>query len=361
MLDDFNESAPSGRNGVPYFDQQLAKAKAKVAQLRGLPMPTLPSRTKDDVALDDPELEAMLVALAGDAPTPAAAPAGVGAANVAESANEAGGGEGPAPLVVPLASGSTGPSPDTVFPVSLDDEALDVPDPVFALTALARRMLVSKDYRSERAEYCRLQLQLNRIGLLAPAYRPQIKCGVERGNPVHYVLLRDQVVIDYHWIHAARMLVRPEEPGHAALLDLNYTFDFATASALSLKNWTRSYRGAEALVLTMFQQCQMRQLRGPLLRAREAALSQRDRSSTGQFSSKAAEAKRKIRSWLAGRTSMEAQIPVYESLWISRELLGPDEAKWIPQLVALSLGEARPLARKTIKDKLAAMDKNVKV
>lgn len=283
--------------------------------------------------------------------TPGTANAGVASAVVRGIAST------PSPGGAVLAH-ATSPTNDNAFPIAGTTGLGEVEDGVGALKALSRRLVVHNDYRRERSEYCRLSVLLNAIGRMAPAFRPVPVVKAKHGDPVFMVIHRDQLVIDYHWCHAAKMDLAPADAKHAALLDLGREFNFSEAWALACEKRRGRYRAAEAVILTTFQQCQTTRLRGPELVGRAAGLAEGYRESNGQLSSRQAVALRKIREWGERQPRMKSERDVYESLWLARELLGTDNAKLIPQLVALMLG-GPALDRKTIKGKLVTLDKHI--
>lgn len=249
---------------------------------------------------------------------------------------------------------------DTAPATTVDDPSLDVDDPVGALTRLSHRLLTHRDYRRERAEYFRLNLQLNRAGSLAPAFRPEVTIKVAPRDKAHMLKHRDQLVIDYHWCQAKKMDFASADAEHAALLDWGVNFDFCVAWTLSGKKWRGRYRASEALKLTTLQQCQTLKLHGPELADRLKALTDSYRESNGRLAGRRATAIRKIGEWTEQRPRMTTERHVYEKLWLAREMLGPENHRLVPELLALMLG-AEVLDRRTIKGKLETLDKHVKL
>lgn len=270
----------------------------------------------------------------------------------------AGGPRSTATLVAPVTSPVA--SQPAAFPVADVTSIKRVVDPQGAMRSLCRELAVHQDYGRIRDEYCSLAIQMNEDKRLAPAFRPQVVTNARRGDPVYMLIHRDRVVIDYHWCHATAMEMRPLEPRHAALLDLDHEFNFLQAWELACCRTKSKYRGAEALALTTMQQCQTLALRGPELAERAKGLESGYRESNGEFSSRRAVAMRRIREWTSRTAILRAQTRVYECLWQARELLGPDNIPQVPALVALMTGEP-PKDRKTIRDKLVLLDKHVRV
>lgn len=232
-------------------------------------------------------------------------------------------------------------------------------DPLRELTELCRKMLDHKDYARVRADYCRLSIQLNVLGQLAPAYRPKIKTGAPRNDKVHMVLHRDQIVIDLHWIYAKKMPISPSDIAHSSLFEHSDGFPFAHAWALSGKKWRAEYRAEEALCLTTLQQCQMLTLHGSQHVARAKAVFVGARSSSGRSASRMAIAKRLIGQWAERDKRINSQRCYYEHLWLARELLGPGASNsLIAELHALMTGGCVQ-DRTTIRDKLESLDRRL--
>lgn len=256
---------------------------------------------------------------------------------------------------------------DAAFPVP-DMAAFDEFAPAVvaeSLAALCQRVRTASDYRTVRGEYCRLSVLLNLKGAIAPAFRPVPVIRGANGHPVpmgdsaHKLMLRDRLVIDYHWC-AARMDIHPSEAQHVALFAPGRDFSFADAWVLACKKHRGRYRAAEAMMLTTLQQCQTLTLRGPELSERVTKLSSDYRDSGGKFASRNATAKRKIREWTERMPRMKAERHVYEHLWDARELLGKENVTLVGELLALMLGQPK-LDRKTIKGKLEKLDKQVQL
>ena len=265
-----------------------------------------------------------------------------------------------APALVPVLLLPALPATALGFPVSTVESMPIADDPLRDLAVLCHRIVSPDDYLGARVEYCRLSVQLNVMGRLAPAFRPQVDIKAKSGHPVHTRALRDRLVIDYHWCHATNMNLIPSDALHRKVFAPGFAFSFEAAWELSGKNWRGVYRGYEALALTDLQQCQTVRLHGPELIEREKKFSGTYRDSKGQFSSPYASARRKIGEWAETRSRMKAEQRDYVFLWRARELLGAGRAALIPDLLALMLGEA-VRDRKTIRDKLALLDKHVKL
>ena len=264
----------------------------------------------------------------------------------------------PAPAPAPVPALLLPALPETVlgFPVSTVEGMPISEDPLRDLAALCQRVMTPEDYVNERAEYCRLSVQLNMMERLAPAFRTQVVFKAKSGHPTHTRALRDRLVIDYHWCHATNMNLIPSDALHRKVFAPGFAFSFETAWELSGKNWKGVYRGYEALALTDLQQCQTTRLHGPELVEREKNFSGTYRDSKGQFSSPYASARRKIGEWAEKHSRMKAEQRDYVFLWRARELLGVSRAALIPDLLALMLGEAVK-DRKTIRGKLALLDR----
>lgn len=260
--------------------------------------------------------------------------------------------------VVALASPATDV---THFPVHDVHTVKEFDDPQRAMDDLCRRILSHHDYLRERDAYCHLSIRLNLIGLLAPAYRPELTVKAPKGSEVFHQVNRDQVVIDLHWCHATKMPLMPKDASHAALLREDVDFSFDGAWAIVLKKWKNGYRAAEALCLTTFQQCQMLKLRSPELVARFKSLDSGWRDSAGKSAGKLAEATRLISQWAERDKRIGLVRHEYLKLWLARELLGRDASKTqIAGLLALMMG-GKVKDRASIRDMCNKLDKHVPV
>jgi hypothetical protein len=258
---------------------------------------------------------------------------------------------------------TTVPTPikETAFPVN---DVLALPefdDPKRELTTLCREALSHKNYATVRARYCQLSMRMNLQGMLAPGFRPQPRIGASKGDPTYMLVHRDQLVIDYHWLHATRVALSPTELEHALLLDQDVAFDFEAAWRLTGNKQKKSFRATEALCLTRFQQCQTRTLHSPEVSATLDGITGGWRASEGKTNSKLAKAKRAIGQWIERDSRIADQQYSYVCLWQAREMLGAGASKQlIADLHALMLGESA-LDRTTIRDKLKRLDKGIKL
>ena len=247
----------------------------------------------------------------------------------------------------------------TDFPIKSVAELKRSDDPLSELITLRRQILDHNDYARVRENYCSLAIQLNELGRLAPAYRPEMKAKARRGDPRHMVLHRDQVVIDLHWCYARKMLITPLDMSHQALFDAADAFQFDLAWRISGEKWLGTYRAAEALALTTLQQCQLRTLRGPELVERLKGVQTGWLDSNGKRASKVAMTRRQIGQWAERQRRIVNQRDYYEKLWLARELFGPDGSnQLIAELHALMVG-GDVQDRATIRDKLKSLDRQL--
>jgi len=262
---------------------------------------------------------------------------------------------------VPSAELDAAPSGLERFPVAYlaDVSACDGPDR--ELAALCRELQIHKSYQSVRLRYCQLSIRMNLQGTIAPAFRFRPRVEAARGDPLHILLHRDQLVIDYHWCHVTRMQLSPLDDGHAHLLDLESEFDFAAAWSLTGKKQKRAYRSAEALCLTRLQQCQTMCLQSEETAALLASILDGYRKSSGKSHSSIAKVKAAIGQWIERDPRIKNHRISYERLWQAREMLGPGvPMQSIAELHGLMLG-SQPLDRKTIAGKLSRLSKNVDI
>ena len=135
------------------------------------------------------------------------------------------------------------------------------------LLELAPQINSHGTYASVRARWCALHLQLNSLGLWAPAYRPWPKLPQkprEQCADSDHNLHRDRIVIDAHWLHSRAELVSVEPkraPTWQPLFNPALPFDFEMAERFAQQVWSDDFRTGEVLCLTPYQQCQMGAMR----------------------------------------------------------------------------------------------------
>ena len=263
--------------------------------------------------------------------------------------------------VVPEAKLDTAPSGLERFPVVYLADVPAVDGPAHQLAVLCRELQAHKDYLAVRARYCQLSIRMNVQGAMAPAFRSRPRGEGALGDPLHMLLHRDQLVIDYHWCHTKRMLLSPTDADHAHLLDLESAFDFSAAWLLTGKKQKRAYRAAEALCLTPRQQCQTMTLHSNELAQRLGQIQGVYRRSKGLAHSPLAKATTAIGQWVERKQRIKAEKLSYERLWLAQAMLGADGTdQAIAELHSLMLGVS-PLHRKTIGGKLKTLNRNVDV
>lgn len=248
-------------------------------------------------------------------------------------------------------------SDTSVFPRIDSLEFKEFDDPRAAMVSLCQSLLIHKDYASVRDEYCRLSIQLNVLGKLAPGFRPILKPGAPHRSEVHNIVNRDQIVIDLHWCHATGMSLSPKDPTHQSLFSDNEHFNFELAWILACKRWTVEFRATEAMCLTIFQQAQMQALRGAEVAARLTGAGEGWRSSSGKKASRLSTLKRRIGEWAERDKRIAKERDSYEKLWLAREALGRAKPnnQLIAELHALMMGSEQQ-DRGSIRDKLKSLD-----
>lgn len=245
------------------------------------------------------------------------------------------------------------------FPVADLDGVPEFDDPDGELAALFRQLVHHKDYPAVRTRCCQISIRMNLRGAVAPAFRywPRGVGGFH--SKISTLIMRDQMVIDYHWCHARGMTLSPTDDFHKHLLDLETAFDFTMAWKLSGKLYKSAYRAGEALCLTSLQQCQTLQLRGHEVHERMERMYKGYFKSGAKSHSELAKVSAAIGVWIEKDPRIKQQRDSYLRLWEARELLGPGASiRSIRDLHALMLGVA-PLDAKTIADKLNRLSKNV--
>lgn len=330
--------------------------------------PDSPSGDPSGETTGDPELDRLLAVLEAspDARAPSAAMESIVCATSPDSieADDIGAGAGETPASAGDAvrrSGASRVGREALdpFPVTRSCEVPEFDDPVLALTVLCRELQAHKNYRAVRTRYCQISLRMNLEGRYAPAFRPRPRGEAPKDDPLHMLVYRDQLVIDYHWCHAMRMSLSPADVGHAHVLDLQADFDFAAAWLLTGAHQTPQFRATEAMCLTPLQQCQTMRLHGKDVQARLDALSGGYRRSGGKSRSELAKAKTAIAQWIERDPRMRKHQISYERLWLARELLGPGAPIQSIAVLHGFMGGEQPLARKTLADKISRLCKNV--
>lgn len=255
------------------------------------------------------------------------------------------------PLTLPMAESSAFPVGDLVGLPEFDDPARE-------MTMLILELAKHNDYHRVRARYCRLSIRMNLVGQQAPGFRAKLSASTKRGDPVHMLMHRDRVVIDYHWCHT-HMDLSANEVAHTAVFN-SEEFDFGAAWRLTGKNWKSTYRAAEALCLTRLQQCQTMMLHDQELGELVGRLGAGWRASGGKTSSRLAQVNRALNEWAERDKRIEPQKRGYELLWLVREMLGPDGKSLWGRLHALAVGGPER-DRTTIRDSVKRLDKKVGV
>jgi hypothetical protein len=265
------------------------------------------------------------------------------------------------PVPMPLRSDPPRAKPVdlSVFPIKSASEVLEFDEPMLEMEAISRELLTHKDYGQVRARYCLLSIRMNLEGRQAPRFRLKLISGAKRMDPIHMVMHRDRVVIDYHWCHSTKMVISANEAAHTALFDAQ-DFDFAAAWRLSAKKWTLAFRAAEALCLTRFQQSQTMTLHDHELVKLLKDFGSGWRASAGKSTSKLASVKRQINQWAERDQRIVDERHSYESLWIVREMLGPGASNSeIATLHALAVGGS-VRDRASIRDRLKRLENNLR-
>ena len=94
-------------------------------------------------------------------------------------------------------------------------------------------------YSSSRLDYCAINILLNELGIIAPAFRPFRTLAGNKLSKANDVLLsRDRMVLDLHYLHCQyHDDFLPTDMEFKALAT-DDEFDFKLASQFALKKWT---------------------------------------------------------------------------------------------------------------------------
>lgn len=230
------------------------------------------------------------------------------------------------------------------------------------MAGLTKRYNSGESYSTLRKDYLRASLELNKHGLIAPAFRhqPKIPYYKNKRNSDHEQLLVDQIIIDCHWLHCKGYCINCKHVEYDDLFDKTAKpFDFDLAMKFAKSNWKRGFRANEMLSLTQFQQHQLLQLCSQENRDHLKRLVDGDCDPVNKVRTPAEEVavRRIINAWAERKVQIRGQQHVYVALWRSRELLGHDTpASQIGALTAMMVG-TKQLADKTIRDKLVSLDR----
>lgn len=249
-------------------------------------------------------------------------------------------------------------SPD-YFPVADIREVSAITDPLSKLQALVDQLRDHKDYYVIRNEYCDLSIAANLEGKVAPAFRPQLKISDPFGSETYMDAHRDQIVIDCHWLQATGSPIDCPEDEYEALLSGGAPFNFEDAWEFANQQWRKEHRACSTLSLTVYQQSQLKALRG-------VEVSDRHACAMGGMTSDKRKTKGRHGAFLTGLNEWceknKRVAPLkhsYRQLWLVTQLLGPTASiRQITDLYALATGENRK-DEKTIRDKVAKMRRNI--
>ncbi len=230
------------------------------------------------------------------------------------------------------------------------------------MKSLTKRYNSGESYSTLRNDYLRASLELNKLGLIAPAFRhqPKIPFYKNKRSDDHKQLLVDQIIIDCHWLHCKGCCVNCKHVEYDELFDkVAKPFDFDLALKFAKSNWKREFRANDMLGLTQFQQFQMLQLCSKENRDHLKRLVDGDCDRTNKVRTPAEEVavRRAVNAWAERKPQIRDQRHVYVALWRSRELLGYGApVRQIGALTAMMIG-AEQLADRTIRDKLVNLDR----
>lgn len=247
-----------------------------------------------------------------------------------------------------------------VLPLSLDgitNESL-----VERSIQLASQFRRDRDYNAIRAEFLRVSLALNQLGMLAPVFRDQPRMPYKKAEQEKYTqLLIDQIVIDLHWLYCRKERLLPRWPELKSLLQHADSFDCnEVAAQLGGRRWSCDFRVNELITVCPRQQAQLMQLRSKQMKERFRVLLEGQTEWEGGKPTKRTKAevsavRMAIASWADSNYRVRGQEEVYESIWLAMRLLGSKaKPKEIASLAALRCG-VKPLDRKTMTDKIVIL------
>lgn len=248
------------------------------------------------------------------------------------------------------------------FATRMDDVAhVGVGPVVKRMSELVAEWQRHGDYMQVRADYCSLAISLNRECLLAPDFRPTPKIPKikSRRSPADLTLHRDLLVIDCHWLRCRREDVWPRDDEYDSLFDANVPFSFDLAAAFACRNWTKLHRTDEALILTTRQQCQLKTMKGTVVRDRLILAEDGLGRGEERTRPKIVSVRKAMREWCSKDKRIIPYRKSYEDLWLARELLGTGASmKDIAVLGGLIAG-VLPSSERTVRGKLNRLDKRM--
>jgi hypothetical protein len=240
-------------------------------------------------------------------------------------------------------------------------EQFDIGSPAKRLSALIASWQAHRVYTRIRNEYCSLAIALNREGRWAPAFRPTptIPYRQNQRSSIHMTIHRDMVVIECHWLRCRGEDVWPRDREYRVIFDATAPFQVDLAASFACRNWSKLHRAEEALILTTWQQCQLKAMQGSAVSDRRVAAIDGIRKDAERIPPKIVAVRRAIREWCKKDKRMVPHRQVYEDLWLAREMLGKDASIMdIAKLGGLIAG-VLPLSERTVRDKLGRLDKRI--
>lgn len=248
------------------------------------------------------------------------------------------------------------------LPLCLDGLAHDVL--VKRSIELASQFRRDREYNGIRAEYLRVSLALNQLGMLAPVFRDQPKMPYRQAEWKKYSqLLIDQIVIDLHWLHCRGERLLPRWPELKSLLDPTADFDCdAIAAQIARRSWTCDFRVSELITVCPRQQTQLMQLRSKEMKERfrlllEGKSELEEGRRTCRTKAEVSAVRMAIATWADGNHRVRGQEEMYEAIWLAVRLLGPKaKLEEIAALAGCRCG-VKPLNRKTVAGKVETLRK----
>lgn len=146
-----------------------------------------------------------------------------------------------------------------------DDLTTDYADLVDEIELLADQYAQTKDYLAIRDQYCLVSLMLNRAGLWAPAFRPEMKLPQHKGKgpwPPETTLMHcDRLVIDCHWLHSRKVKFTANRAEWRPIFHISKPFNYDLAAKMALTERKNDTRVCEEIGLMPRFQVQLVALR----------------------------------------------------------------------------------------------------
>lgn len=159
-----------------------------------------------------------------------------------------------AEAAAPVGGTSPGPNPaeprrvpiDAVRPLAGPDEGL--------MEGLHKAYRSPQPYPDKRSVYLRISIEMNRRGVIAPAFRPRVGLPPKGLSAAQVIESNDRQVIDLHWLYCQRRVAVDCDLEFDALFR-SEEFDFELAYSLVATNVSARYKALSLGLMALDQFC----------------------------------------------------------------------------------------------------------